>query len=322
MLRADVMEHYGLTKDFSRAGFFETAQHKTLFKQLQVSVHAGVLIALTGLVGSGKTTMLRRLQDKLAENAQIIISKSLALEKDKTTIATLISALFYDLSGDTNYKVPRQKEKRERELQELTRKKTIVLFCDEAHELRRPTLTGLKRLREVVGDGGGTLSIVLAGHPKLGNDLKGPHMEEIGYRTQVLSLDAMQGSLREYMHWLVKQCTDSKGKPPEIIKPEAIDHLAEKLKTPLQIEQHLRRALEEAFHTGGEPVDVEILQTTLSRRMDDLEPMLIRNGYSDKVIAEQLHLRKAEVHRFLQNSLEPARQQEIIEQLRDVGLPI
>jgi hypothetical protein len=197
-----------------------------------------------------------------------------------------------------------------------------VLFCDEAHELRRHTLTGLKRLREVVWDGGGTLSIVLAGHPKLGNDLKGPHMEEIGYRTQVLALDAMQGSLREYMHWLVKQCTDGKGKAPEIIKPEAIDHLAEKLKTPLQIEQHLRRALEETFNTGGEAVDMEILQTTLSRRMDDLEPMLIRNGYSDKVIAEQLHLRKAEVHRFLQNSLEPARQQEIIEQLRDVGIPI
>jgi type II secretory pathway predicted ATPase ExeA len=119
------MEHYGITKDFSRAGFFETTQHKTLFKQLRVSANEGVLIALTGLVGSGKTTMLRRLQAKLSETDQIIVSKSLALEKDKTTIATLISALFYDLSGDTNYKVPRQTEKRERELQDLTRKKTI-----------------------------------------------------------------------------------------------------------------------------------------------------------------------------------------------------
>ena len=41
---------------------------------------------------------------------------------------------------------------------------------DEAHALTRHTLTDLKRLLEVVEDGDGKLSIVLAGHPKLGND--------------------------------------------------------------------------------------------------------------------------------------------------------
>jgi type II secretory pathway predicted ATPase ExeA len=41
-----------------------------------------------------------------------------------------------------------------------------VLFVDEAHDLHYKTLIGLKRLCEVVADGGGVLSIVLAGHPK------------------------------------------------------------------------------------------------------------------------------------------------------------
>ncbi len=41
---------------------------------------------------------------------------------------------------------------------------------DEAHDLTRHTLTDLKRLLEVVEEGEGTLSIVLVGHPKLGND--------------------------------------------------------------------------------------------------------------------------------------------------------
>jgi hypothetical protein len=35
---------------------------------------------------------------------------------------------------------------------------------------------GLKRLIEVVRDGNGTLSVVLAGHPKLKNDLRRPTM--------------------------------------------------------------------------------------------------------------------------------------------------
>jgi type II secretory pathway predicted ATPase ExeA len=49
-------------------------------------------------------------------------------------------------------------------------KRPVVLFVDEAHALTRRTLTDLTRLLAVVEDGDGTLSIVLAGHPKLGND--------------------------------------------------------------------------------------------------------------------------------------------------------
>ena len=50
-------------------------------------------------------------------------------------------------------------EHRERALRELVRKskRTVVLFIDEAHDLHHKTLVGLKRLREVVADGGGVL---------------------------------------------------------------------------------------------------------------------------------------------------------------------
>jgi resolvase-like protein/AAA domain-containing protein len=70
------------------------------------------------------------------------------------------------------------------DLIELVRKskKPVVLFVDEAHDLHFRTLRGLKRLCEVVADGGTVLSIVLAGHPKLRNALLRPNMEEIGSR--------------------------------------------------------------------------------------------------------------------------------------------
>jgi type II secretory pathway predicted ATPase ExeA len=68
-------------------------------------------------------------------------------------------------------------------------KRPVALFVDEAHDLNGNTLTGLKRLMEVVEDGGGRLSVVLAGHPKLRNDLRRPTMEEIGYRTDIFTLD-------------------------------------------------------------------------------------------------------------------------------------
>jgi hypothetical protein len=52
----------------------------------------------------------------------------------------------------------------------------------------------------VIEDGGGKLSVVLAGHPKLKNDLRRPTMEEIGYRATILTLEGMVGSQREYIN--------------------------------------------------------------------------------------------------------------------------
>jgi len=54
---------------------------------------------------------------------------------------------------------------------------------------------------ETVEDGGGRLSVVLAGHPRLRNDLRCPTMEVIGYRTDIFTLDGITGSQREYIHW-------------------------------------------------------------------------------------------------------------------------
>jgi len=320
----DVMAHYGLEKEFGYAGFFETEHHRRLFQQLKKAIPHGQLIALSGMVGSGKTTTLEQLQTMLRKDGKVIVSKSVYVEKNKTTLTTLITALFYDISGSKDYAVPKQGERRDRELQELIRtaKKPVALFIDEAHDLHHHTLTGLKRLMEAARDGGGKLSIVLAGHPKLKNDLNNPSMEEVGYRTVTLSLDSMQGSLREYLLWLLKDCTSENVKTKNLIDDAAIDLLTEKLSTPLQIEKHLTLALEEAYKAGGQPVTIDILDLTLSKRIDDLEPTLVRNGYDEKVLGVQFRLKPAEVRRFLAGDLDAARAHELVDQMREAGLPI
>lgn len=62
-------------------------------------------------------------------------------------------------------------------------------MVDEAHDLHHKTLTGLKRLMEVVADAGVLLSVLLVGHPRLRNDLRRPQMEEIGYRTTIFDYE-------------------------------------------------------------------------------------------------------------------------------------
>ena len=73
----------------------------------------------------------------------------------------------------------------------------MVRFVDDAQARTRHALTDRKRLLEVVDDGDGKLSIVLAGHPTLGNDLRRPTREEIGYRTDSVTLDSLASSQRE-----------------------------------------------------------------------------------------------------------------------------
>jgi len=137
-----------------------------------------------------------------------------------------------------------------------------------------------------------------------------------------MSLDASQGILKDYIKWLLKDCTDEKVKPTDIIEDQAMDYLAEHLSTPLQVEQHLTLALEEAYNVGIKTINVDLLVETLSRRIDEIEPTLIRHGYNEKVIADQFRYRPAEVRKLFKGELDANRAKEMTAEMREAGLPI
>jgi ABC-type glutathione transport system ATPase component len=75
------------------AGYYETAHHRQLLRDVKQAVYAGFLVAKTGVVGAGKTTTLRRLHKTLTKESRVILSRSIAVEKARVTIGTLITAL-------------------------------------------------------------------------------------------------------------------------------------------------------------------------------------------------------------------------------------
>lgn len=89
----------------------------------------GGLIALCGVVGCGKTVTLRRLQQLLREENRVTVAWSLSVEKSSIKLDTLISALFYDLIQDKAVQIPKQGERRERELQELVKGESARSRC-------------------------------------------------------------------------------------------------------------------------------------------------------------------------------------------------
>ncbi len=321
---AETMEYFGLSREFRKVGFFETEHHSQLLKEIKNAIKSGRLIAISGIVGCGKTTLLKRVQDELRQEKEVIVSKSLSIDKGRVKLPTLIMALFYDLATEKDFRIPVQPEKRERKLQELIRKrqKPVALFIDEAHDLHGKTLIGLKRLIEMVQDGGGTLSVVLAGHPKLKNDLRRATMEEIGSRTSVFLLEGIKDNKAPYIGWLLNQCIKPKTKTGDIFTTEAIELVAERLSTSLQIEHYLALAFEEAFKIGQKPVTPEIVASVLASDIDEIEPRLTRQGYDVKALADLLNVRPAEVKSYLRGQLAPGRTQQLKQDMLAAGIPI
>lgn len=324
---ADVQSQYGLTRLFQGAGNFDTEHQRVLVREVCAAVATGRLIVVSGLVGSGKTHLLRRIEDELTRAGKVAVAKSLAVDKRRTSLSSLIEAMFYDLSpGDrAQVKIPKQAERRERDLRDLMRKgkRPVVLVVDEAHDLHHKTLTGLKRLMEVVADAGVLLSVLLVGHPRLRNDLRRPQMEEIGYRTTTFDYEGIgSGQRRDYVAWLLHACAAEGVKVAELMDEDAIELVADRLRTPLQIEMHLTLAFEHAYRLDTKPVSADIVEQVLSRAIDELEPTLTRNGYDAAAITAQFNAKPSDVRAYLAGTLDPENARELTDKLRQVGVPV
>lgn len=129
------------------------------------------------------------------------------------------------------------------------------------------------------------------------------------------------GSQREYIHWLLETCAEGNVEDESILTEEAVDLLASKLHTPLQIQLRLSLSMEAGYLTGEKPVSAELLESVLSRRLDDLELTLTRHGYRMKDL-EQFDGRPNEIKALFSNSLDPARAAELRDRMLTAGLPI
>ncbi len=107
-----------------------------------------------------------------------------------------------------------------------------------------------------------------------------------------------------------------------LIETAAVELLASRMKTPLQIEQHLTLAFEEAFRFGERPVTVQVVESILSRQRDDLEPRPTRHGCGVRSLADRFSAKPAEIRQFLRGELGGVRAQERTQQMQAAGLPL
>jgi len=319
----DAKKFFNIEKSFNKAGYYKTEEYDKLYENLKSQICSGGIFTLTGMVGSGKTTLLHHMQQELELENKIKISRSLSTERKKLNIGTLYLALFYDLNkGNKDFKIPTQGEKRERKLIELINKhkKSVALFIDEAHDIHSSTLTSLKRMIEIIGFSGSSLSIVLAGHPKLKNNLLKSDMEEISARTKFFDIDNIINNKEHYIQWLLNQCLKKDIKPEHVITKEAIKLLADRLVTPLQITHYLQKAIEQACLVGEKPVTYEIIEQILLPDLNSLKALLARSGYQFSAVCELLGATPKETREFLEGKSTISRKNEYIKSIQSSGI--
>ena len=160
---------------------FRSPQHEEALANLIYGVQSRKgFIAITGEVGTGKTTMLECLRDYL--NAQQIAFASLF--NSRLTVEQFFEMLAYDLDLRCNRlsKTEVLLSLNNMLLERAAAGRTTVLIVDEAHNLEWEVLEEIRLLGNLENRKGKLLQIILAGQQELDRKLEAPEFRQLKQR--------------------------------------------------------------------------------------------------------------------------------------------
>ena len=163
------------------AFLFRSPQHEEALASLIYGVQSRKgFIALTGEVGTGKTTMLECLRDFL--NAQQIAFASLF--NSRLTVEQFFELLAYDLDLRCNRlsKTEVLLSLNNMLLERAAQGRTTVLIVDEAHNLEWDVLEEIRLLGNLENRRGKLLQIILSGQQELDRKLEAPEFRQLKQR--------------------------------------------------------------------------------------------------------------------------------------------
>jgi type II secretory pathway predicted ATPase ExeA len=285
---ADILKTYKLSKDFNQVGFYESKELARVEENLKEHIRLGHFTALTGPVGVGKTTLIRKVKTDLQKSKTVIVSECQTIEKEKVNLSLIVQALFMDLGE----KPEKDRESRDRKLFQLIEKsnRQVVFFVDDAHNLHNKTLAGLK----VIVEKG--LCVVLVGHPRLAFTLARGQMEEIGMRCERIEMQGLAGEVENYLEWIIKQA----GGNINLFAKEAREEIAQLCRTPLQVKHIAWESLKQGYEEGEKQISRDTILNVLSPDFRDIRTELKRLGYTVRDIAHDYGYSTRQVSRFLE----------------------
>ena len=181
-------QHFGLTQAPFRATpdprFFYS---NPVYREAYATLLYGVLqrkgfIALTGEIGTGKTTLLRRLMDELGPPVRFVLFYNTTLTFDET-VEFICGELELPVTGLS--RVQRLQRLNDLLIAEARQGGNVVLLIDEAQNLGPDVLENLRLISNLETATEKLLQIVLVGQPELDGKLADPTLRQVSQRIAI-----------------------------------------------------------------------------------------------------------------------------------------
>jgi general secretion pathway protein A len=219
--------HFGLREAPFRATpdprFFYS---NPVYREAYATLLYGVLqrkgfIALTGEVGTGKTTLLRRLMDELGPPVRFVLFYNTTLTFDET-IEFICGELALPVDGLS--RVQRLQRLNDLLIAEAQKGGNVVLLIDEAQNLGADVLENLRLISNLETSTEKLLQIVLVGQPELDATLADPSLRQVAQRIAVrYCLEPLrEQEIEQFIEHRLRQCGAA---PRDLFTAEALERV-------------------------------------------------------------------------------------------------
>ena len=199
-----------------------TPSHTEVMANLHYGIESGKgLIVVTGEVGTGKTTMLRWVMQRLDRTVLVayIFNPRLSVPEFYQHLAALFNIQNWETKSDLLIELGKVLESRH------SRGLRTVLIIDEAHGLSSNVLEEVRLLCNFESDTAKQLQIVLTGQPELRAVLNNPDLRQLKQRVALRCEIKALPTVEETAQYINSRLKVAGAARPDIFSPGAVDYI-------------------------------------------------------------------------------------------------
>ena len=199
-----------------------TPSHTEVMANLHYGIESGKgLVVVTGEVGTGKTTILRWMMERLDRTVLVayIFNPRLSVPEFYQHVTTLLDVQKWETKSELLFELGKALESRH------SRGLRTVLIVDEAQGLSPHVLEEIRLLSNFESNTAKQLQIVLTGQPELREVLNNPDLRQLKQRIALRCVIKTLPNAEETERFIVSRLLVAGAERTELFSPAAIDYI-------------------------------------------------------------------------------------------------